>query len=758
VDFLEFAVSLRLTLGVAHNVNQFGVNESMVDVMTWIPDLQNMKVTFDHQEAGLQFFRYTGTFLGQPVDIVSSDDLNTLFVEQVVKVSLTTSSALDPGGIVRQRIRDEIFNRLGKPDAFTLASPRDSINGTVTSWLLGGAADEDHNTDDNNTALESIGFDGDNIVINYTGPRNVFEPVVPPDFPAAWDFTPGTLANIDHIVVLTMENRSFDHMLGYLSLPVAAGGMGRTDVDGLKGGEFNTFNGATFPSFPHSGTLFSPDPPHGYEPTHRAINGGPMDGFVRSWVEDHGPDLAAQIMGHQTATTVPIYDALARDFAVGHRWFAAHPGPTFVNRFYELTGRPNLNPRGFWELDNSSPPRPVFTKTIFDHLSEATDPATGEPVSWAYFEQGYCFLRFFEGHTFDANIITIDDPEAGFFARAATGTLPSVSYIDPHYIELPPDGNADGPPADLKDGQAFIQRVVEAVVGGPAWEKTLLVITYDEHGGFYDHVAPSTAAQVSPDLPVETHGVRIPSFVISPWVGPGTVFGHDGTDAATPQKRGDLHFDNTSLLKTIARRFMSADPPYMGARYAQANDLSEVLGSRLAQGQFRPFIRYNFAFNATQTILGVKDGDPAPGAPLWQLASDGTASQDLSFEGTGDGFFSIRSHVSNLYLTVDVPAKPNALPHPVPPGVVQDVRYVLGSTAGGVTMTPAMVARQRWFLRQVAGSPDLYVITSLAVPNADLQPADRTMPGPVVLGSTISLPGGLDARNAWKVTSPLLGG
>jgi Phosphoesterase family len=386
-------------------------------------------------------------------------------------------------------------------------------------------------------------------------------------------------------------------------------------------------------------------------------------------------------------------------------------------------------------------------------------------VSWAYFEQGYCFLRFFEDHTFDANIITIDDPELGFFARAATGTLPSVSYIDPHYIELPPDGNADGPPADLKAGQAFIQQVVEAVVASPAWEKTLLVITYDEHGGFYDHVPPATAAQVSPELPVTTHGVRIPSFVISPLVGSGTVFGHDGTGtAATPQTRGDLHFDNTSLLKTIARRFMSTDPPYLGARYAQANDLSVVLAAKPVQVQFRPFIRYNFAFNATQTILGVKDADPAPGAPLWQLAADGTPSQDLSFESTGDGGFHIRSHVSNLYLTADIPAKPTAgppLPHPVPPGVIQDVKYVAGATVGGVTVTQDMVNRQKWLLRPVSGTDpdnDLFVITNLAVPGADLQVPDHTQPGPVVLGGTVTLPGGLDARNAWKVTSPLLTG
>src|SRR5262249_48166355 len=161
------------------------------------------------------------------------------------------------------------------------------------------------------------------------------------------------------------------------------------------GDEVNLFRGKPQPSVPVTDTFFSPDPPHGFEPVHRAINGGLMDGFASEYAAHNGSGIAGKIMGHQTATTVPVYDGLVRDFPIGPRRLASHPGPTFVNRFYELTGRPNLDPRGFWELDNSSPLRPVFTKTIFDYLSQAHDPVTGQPVTWAYFEQGYCFLRFF---------------------------------------------------------------------------------------------------------------------------------------------------------------------------------------------------------------------------------------------------------------------------------------------------------------------------------------------------------------------------
>ena len=172
-----------------------------------------------------------------------------------------------------------------------------------------------------------------------------------------------------------MENRSFDHMLGYLSLPPEKGGMGRTDVDGLKGGEINYVNGVACPSLPFAplDTIMTPDPPHSWEPVTRAINGGKMDGFAQAYYDERGMDVAARIMKYHTAANVPVYDALARDFAICHRWFATFPGPTFCNRFHELTGFLNIDADGFWETDNSSPLRAVFTATIFDYLTQHED-------------------------------------------------------------------------------------------------------------------------------------------------------------------------------------------------------------------------------------------------------------------------------------------------------------------------------------------------------------------------------------------------
>jgi phospholipase C len=790
MDITNLEIALDLTLAVKTTTSEVGTTQTVIDTMAWVD-----------QMAG------------------ADDDTQSALKDKYIRVSVTTSSALDPGGYFRQGVRDAIYDALTKQDVITKRTGRDGINSQVSSWLTGGVADDDRNTDGNNILIDTVTIDDQDLTITYTTPAQIFVAEQPADWPTGHDFSPGNLANIDHIVVLMMENRSFDHMLGYLSLPTRAGGMGRSDVDGLKGGESNSYLGANYPSYPLSDTLFAPDPPHGREPVAHAINGGHMNGFASSFGQAHGRPIAGKIMGHQTAATVPSYDALARDFTIGHRWFASHPGPTFCNRFYLLTGRLNLDARGFWEFDNSSPILPVFTPTIFDYLSDPAHSDSGEPISWAYFEHGYCTLRFYERYTFDnTHIFTADDPEYGFFARAAAGTLPSVSFIDPHFVEYPPDANCDGPPADVADGQQFVRKVVEALVASPAWNKTMLVSVYDEHGGFYDHVPPPPAPAVSPDLPINTLGVRVPVFVISPWVQAGGVFGYDspvaggGGGVATTGVRAaarivspvqGLHFDHTSILKTIARRFMSNNPPYMGARYAAANDLSTVIGSERRQPQFLPFVRYNLEFTSSQMMLDVESGNPAPQTPLWQFMRNPSPAQDFAFEDAGDGYIYIRSNVSNLYVTVDAGlhesslAMPAAMAAPTPaapsgpragitpaagaravaegtavaatgaapaaasgPGLIQDVKYQEPHGVGAIVAGRPQPSWQKWRLTSVSPAViqrDLFQITNEAFPGKVLRPADPTQPrSPVVLGDPTPGAGPLHMHDVWKVTTPLV--
>jgi hypothetical protein len=389
----------------------------------------------------------------------------------------------------------------------------------------------------------------------------------------------------------------------------------------------------------------------------------------------------------------------------------------------------------------------VFTPTIFDHLSGA-DPLTGRKLVWRYFEHGYCFLRFFEQHTFDdEHIVNINDSKVGFFELARTGQLPHVSFIDPHFMELPPGGNDDDAPADVAAGQRFVQQVAEAVISGPAWERTLLLVVYDEHGGFYDHVAPPPAQKVSPDIAIETLGIRVPALVISPWVAAGEVFGH-GVDDTHPT---DLHFDHTSIAKTIARRFLFPAPPYLGARYAAASDLSVIMSAQPRRPQFLPYLRHNALFLASQGLLTVAGGDPTPGTALMQAAADGSPAQDFSFEDAGDGWVRLRTHAGNLYVTVDESPDPG-----VPPVLPIRQHRLYPPTAADIGPRPQL---QRFKLERVGISAlthDHYVVSSEAYPDLQLQVLDPANPASAVVLGPRAWPGQSGPATAWRVHSPLL--
>jgi phospholipase C len=174
----------------------------------------------------------------------------------------------------------------------------------------------------------------------------------------------------------------------------------------------------------------------------------------------------------------------------------------------------------------------------------------------------------------ERNVVPFRDPNEGFAVRAQAGALPKVSFIDPDFVDLPPFRTAsdDHPPARLRDGQALISAIYEAIAASPLWPKTLFVITYDEHGGFYDHVSPpgtTAAPDDAPERPIHPqgpphYGPRVPAFVISPFAARGAV--------------SRTIFDHTSVLATIARRFLDADAiAQLGPRVAWANDLAGVL-------------------------------------------------------------------------------------------------------------------------------------------------------------------------------------
>ena len=380
MDVIKFEVIVRLTL-------RFHQPTAAVDLFGWVDDING--ITYTPQSVGsTTIYTVSGTFLGQPISGQTEDpaEFKTQLIGKVVDVVFTTSSAVDPGGLAQKRIREGIFNRLSNADAITKVTLRDSINATASSWLMGGviaSGDGELLPYPNPCTLQAVSVNNDVVTLNYISPEKTFVYEAPPDWPTL--LAPGALAEIDHIVVLTQENRSFDHMLGYLSLPLEKGGMNRMDVDGLKGGEFNMFNGRKIQSFRLAAgdTIFSPGPPNSSERTAAQVNGGKMDGFVQAQADECGPATAHRVMGYHTADNVPTYNSLARDFAICHRWFAPHPGPTFPNRFYELTGRPNIDPWGAW--DTRIPVRSVrcsrTRSSIFSANARSRGPTSSTPTA-----------------------------------------------------------------------------------------------------------------------------------------------------------------------------------------------------------------------------------------------------------------------------------------------------------------------------------------------------------------------------------------
>jgi phospholipase C len=437
--------------------------------------------------------------------------------------------------------------------------------------------------------------------------------------PAPGGDAAGNLAKIERLVVLMMENRSFDHLLGYLSHP--GHGLerlrraGRDVPDGLTGeesnplrpnspgvrvapypdGDVNLFDGK--PSVPATAVPFSPHHEHDHVLA-QIGDGGEMDGFASDFVERFpraNPQLA---MSFYTDRHLPVYAALAKRYAVCDRWFGSHPGPTQPNRFCTLSGHTPV-------LDNFPLGDPIYAylrmPTIFEVLSEAG-------VDWAYFEGDVGFLRMYDRYRLEGrHVVGYDHPQNGFRRRAELGMLPPVTFIDPNFADIPPaaTANDDHAPADLRLGQRFVAEVHDALRSSPDWVTdnggTLLVVTYDEHGGFFDHVAPpGTARSEHPDPVPLVHpagptlyGPRVPTFAIGAFVRPGSV---DHT-----------LYDHTSIIATILRRFVGEFPAELGPRPALANHLGHVL--ELDEPQPSPTVG---AVPMPQEIRGVRNMRPGP--------------------------------------------------------------------------------------------------------------------------------------------------
>jgi phospholipase C len=415
--------------------------------------------------------------------------------------------------------------------------------------------------------------------------------------PAPADPAAARLEQVEHVVVVMLENRSFDHMLGYLSLPSAQGGKGRVDIDGLRGAaeNFNTFAGGSYPIHHLARTAFSgeaEDPDHSGRSVDEQLSDG-GNGFVSNFARisrARAAELgvaapeAGLVMGYYDAEDLPVYDHLAAEYCVVDRWFSSVPGATWPNRLYSVAGC------AAGSRDDRSPP--IYELASFARYLDARevdwrwysfDPATLRAIDPAYRlgdHHRFAFLDSRKLSTRERAVGELTEEGPSFLDDVAAGELPAVSWIDPRFKDLRvlgPDSNDDHPPSDVLAGQDLILTIYHALSSAATWEKTLLIIVYDEHGGFYDHVAPPAA--VDDEREFQRLGVRVPALLVSPLVAQAS--------SSTGLLGADFHFDHASIIKTILTRFCNADGriPAPTARVAAAQHLGHLLSDPTAQAR-----------------------------------------------------------------------------------------------------------------------------------------------------------------------------
>lgn len=404
------------------------------------------------------------------------------------------------------------------------------------------------------------------------------------------------LPQIDHVVVLMMENRSLDNLLGWIypsgTAPAQVLPAGSpNNYNGLDGSQSNSdpnVNGGQ-PVYVTNGTTdwsegsttitewFVPSPDPGEEFDHVTTQlSNNMGGFLTDYLTQQAGTPAEQIMQSYSTAQLPIISTLATSFAVSDAWYASVPSQTWPNRGFVQTGSSD----GY--INNNYMPWNITT--IFDVFGAAN-------LSWAVYNDGTLqsltktmFLTKYFGN--ETNFLGISDFQAACAQPAtapANQKLPAFSFVEPNFGVI---GNDESyhPPHDVRPGEAFLSTIYTAIQQSPYRDAILFILLFDEHGGTYDHVEPPSGAQPpspgavssSENFTFDRFGVRIPAIVISSWVTPGTVF---RSDTSVP-------LDHTSVLATLrdwqglSSAFASQLP---SPRIASAPNLAFVLTETTAQ-------------------------------------------------------------------------------------------------------------------------------------------------------------------------------
>ena len=381
------------------------------------------------------------------------------------------------------------------------------------------------------------------------------------------------LAEVEHIIILCMENRSFDHYFGALQLVED-----HPDVEGLTGNESNP-DGLGNDVFVNELDNYEPaDPPHQWDEVHAQWNNGALDGFVTEQIAIHGESIKHEVMGYHNREDLPVLYSLVDEYTLCDHWHCSLLGGTWANRYYLHCATSNGRQSNLPAI-----PLPTTIQDVLDDAGISNNNYYGDvPWKWGAFPA----VGFSGTDSFDE-----------FFDNIDNGTLEEVVIIDPSFTS-----NDDHPSHNISLGQALINTVYQAIAQSEYWNKCLFIITYDEHGGFYDHVPPP----VTPDtegIEFSQQGFRVPAVVIGPHVRKGCV----------------VHeiFDHASFPATVTRKY---GLPEMNERAAGVNDLAICIDP---------------------TTLG----NPAPPAPMPKVRIDVqevmkrvgvTTSQEELMEATGN--------------------------------------------------------------------------------------------------------------------------
>lgn len=481
-----------------------------------------------------------------------------------------------------------------------------------------------------------IRFEGDRIIFDYYAPIEpeprptpgyqgaIGRTVLPsprPDavrfakpMPNTWRIDNFKLGNnawkIDHIVVVMMENRSYDHVLGYRA-QLGDGSDGLSDnlikqINASHNGQFQIqkMRDTAFPKQGINVTRFPKGVGHDWEDVIEQLSEtmnvdigdgkttliNSPKGFVENFKSRIGnlqqnPEAEIRpedsikpndVLAYYDQQDFPFFAFLAQNYAFSDTYFCSHPGPTLPNRMFSLTGDVQRDRYGFPIFNNNNLDNFLLSRatTIYDLLERK-----GQKFRVYESEPSVTMLRMFARYVTDTtNIVSLE--QLALDVKPGGKGLPAFTAIEPQMHAWPANDD-HSPHADMQQGQIFLKKIYDTLTSNPEiWKKTLLIITYDEHGGFYDHVKPPVADVYNNVLsrdpgrgeppPVSQkpvtkvqYGLRVPTFVVSPWVNPG--------------QGPSITLDHCSILKTLLVRFFNEEQPFLSDRVEASHSFEPYL-------------------------------------------------------------------------------------------------------------------------------------------------------------------------------------